>query len=105
MCGFAGFISPNVSSTELQRRLMAMGSSLEHRGPDDFGTWIDENTGVSLVHRRLAVIDLSIAAKQPMRSSSGRFWIAYNGEIYNYKSLRSQLIENGISQTVTNNLL
>ncbi len=97
MCGFAGFISPNVSSTELQRRLMAMGSSLEHRGPDDFGTWIDENTGVSLVHRRLAVIDLSIAAKQPMRSSSGRFWIAYNGEIYNYKSLRSQLIENGIT--------
>ena len=97
MCGFAGFISSNLNSAEQQRRLMAMGNSLAHRGPDDFGTWVDENTGVSLVHRRLAVIDLSGAAKQPMRSSNGRYWIAYNGEIYNYKSLRSELIENGIA--------
>lgn len=69
----------------------AMAARLAHRGPDDEGSWIDAEAGVALGFRRLAVLDLSTAGRQPMVSASGRYVIAFNGEIYNHEQLRSQL--------------
>ena len=68
-----------------------MTETLAHRGPDDQGTWIDPDTGVALGSRRLAVIDLSRDGRQPMRSASGRYTIAYNGEVYNAPEIARSL--------------
>jgi asparagine synthase (glutamine-hydrolysing) len=68
-----------------------MAERIASRGPDDSGVWHDADHGIGLGHRRLAVIDLSQAGHQPMVSSSGRFVIAFNGEIYNYRALRTDL--------------
>ncbi|NMT63783.1 asparagine synthase (glutamine-hydrolyzing) [Marinobacter orientalis] len=97
MCGFAGLVA---SSNRLDRQvseqsLRAMGDALEHRGPDGEGIW-RENT-VGLVHRRLAIQDLSPTGAQPMESASGRFVISFNGEIYNFRALRRELEESGFS--------
>jgi asparagine synthase (glutamine-hydrolysing) len=70
-----------------------MARSLWHRGPDDEGVWIDAAQGVALGHRRLAILDLSQAGHQPMVSRSGRFVVAYNGEIYNFQELIRALEE------------
>ena len=69
-----------------------MAGTLDHRGPDDAGRWVDAAAGVALGHRRLSIIDLSAAGHQPMTSACGRFVITYNGEIYNYRELR-QILE------------
>lgn len=93
MCGIAGFIDKNAKLDP--RRYMtivtAMSSTLAHRGPDGAGSWIDENAGLTLGNRRLAIIDLTKAADQPMVSSCGRFVLTYNGEIYNAPELRDEL--------------
>jgi asparagine synthase (glutamine-hydrolysing) len=68
-----------------------MTRTIAHRGPDDSGTWIDPAAGVALGHRRLSVLDLSPAGHQPMVSSSRRYTIVYNGEIYNYRDLRAEI--------------
>lgn len=68
-----------------------MTSAIAHRGPDDSGYWIDAEAGVALGHRRLSIIDLSPQGHQPMASASGRYIVVYNGEIYNYETLRSEL--------------
>src|SRR5687767_7906924 len=90
MCGFAGFIDVNgvVASSAWPAVLGAMGSVLHHRGPDDAGVWSDAAAGIGLAHRRLSVLDLSAAGHQPMISASGRYVIAFNGEIYNHLALR-----------------
>ncbi|WP_299680935.1 asparagine synthase (glutamine-hydrolyzing) [uncultured Roseobacter sp.] len=88
MCGIAGLIDLTgapVSPITLQR----MTDSIAHRGPDGEGSWIDGNVGFG--HRRLAIIDLSPAAHQPMISTDHRFVLTYNGEIYNYRELRAEL--------------
>ena len=69
----------------------AMMKSLSHRGPDDEGTWFDREAGLYLGFRRLSILDLSAAGHQPMESGSGRFVIAFNGEVYNSPSLRREL--------------
>jgi len=76
-----------------------MAQALKHRGPDDSGTWIDSEVGVTLAHRRLSIIDLSSAGAQPMTSSSGRYLIVFNGEIYNHREIRGRLDaeESGLS--------
>jgi len=89
MCGLAGLLGPLPSAP--MQVLQAMGESLRHRGPDSDGIWADLNAGVGLVHRRLAVVDLSEAGAQPMSSAGGRFVLAFNGEIYNHADLRIDL--------------
>ncbi|MBY6032514.1 asparagine synthase (glutamine-hydrolyzing) [Marinobacter daepoensis] len=96
MCGFAGFVSRDVGQAP-EETLERMGEAIIHRGPDDAGVWVRPELGVGLVHRRLAIQDLSPAGAQPMASASGRFVIAFNGEIYNFRQLRSELEGNGCS--------
>ena len=71
--------------------LRLMGKAIIHRGPDDSGVWVDVDAGIGLSHRRLSILDLSPAGHQPMTSVSGRYVIAFNGEIYNHLDLRRQL--------------
>lgn len=99
MCGFAGVFDPQgaTGGDELAALATAMASSLTHRGPDDGGCFADAEVGVSLGSRRLAVIDLSAEGHQPMLSASGRYALAYNGEIYNFAELRSRLESLGAS--------
>jgi len=89
MCGIAGFIDPRTADPEATCR--AMARALVHRGPDDSGYWVERDIGLGLAHRRLSIVDLSPAGHQPMRSSSGRYEIVFNGEIYNHLVLRRQL--------------
>jgi asparagine synthase (glutamine-hydrolysing) len=93
MCGIAGFIDLDARTSEetLRATALSMAASLRHRGPDDEGVWCDAGSGVALAHRRLSIIDLSAAGHQPMFSSSGRYVIVYNGEIYNFQELRNEL--------------
>ncbi|MCA9877721.1 MAG: asparagine synthase (glutamine-hydrolyzing), partial [Thermomicrobiales bacterium] len=92
MCGITGLWGPPVSTgSELTRAVKAMTQMLEHRGPDDFGIWIDESQGVALGFRRLAIVDLSSNGHQPMSSASGRYEMVFNGEIYNFAELRREL--------------
>ncbi|TFH41108.1 MAG: hypothetical protein E4H01_15460, partial [Lysobacterales bacterium] len=72
----------------------AMAGMIAHRGPDDSGSYVDGP--LALGHRRLSIIDLSSAGHQPMATSDGRYVIAYNGEIYNFKELRATLQARGI---------
>ena len=85
MCGFAG--STRTESSVLEH----MVGCLAHRGPDGTGIWFDSKTGAGLAHARLAVIDLTSAGAQPMVSPCGRWVLAFNGEIYNYRAIRSEL--------------
>ena len=70
---------------------------MQHRGPDDFGEWWTSDYRVGLGHRRLAIIDLSTAAHQPMKDASGELCIVFNGEIYNHSELRNELIAKGVA--------
>ncbi len=97
MCGIAGFLAvPGQFSAESLTELAGnMAARLQHRGPDDQGTWCDPAAGVALGHQRLAVIDLSEQGHQPILSSCGGYVLVYNGEIYNYKALRTELEQAG----------
>jgi asparagine synthase (glutamine-hydrolysing) len=68
-----------------------MAARLQHRGPDDAGAWTDADAGVAFGFRRLSIVDLSPQGHQPMRSPSGRYVIALNGEIYNHRVMRAEL--------------
>lgn len=97
MCGFTGFISlKNNLAFDGLGLVAEMGRSISHRGPDSHSEWHDKENGVYLSHRRLSIHDLSNDGIQPMTSNSGRYVIAYNGEIYNYKKIRKTLNERGI---------
>ncbi len=86
MCGIVGYWSddPNFGG-ELTRALAA----IHHRGPDDEGMWY--GNGIALGHRRLSILDLSTAGHQPMLSKDGRFVMVFNGEVYNYRTIRKEL--------------
>jgi len=94
MCGIVGFRTKRDFS-RLRESLPEATSRLIHRGPDDTGLFFDEEAGVGLGHRRLSVIDLSEAGRQPMTSDDGMVHIAYNGEIYNFQQIRRTLEEHG----------
>lgn len=94
MCGIAGIFAPE-STENLTTSVLAMTVALRHRGPDDAGTWEDTHATIALGHRRLSIIDISAAGHQPMKSASGRFVIAFNGEVYNHLELRAELADAG----------
>jgi asparagine synthase (glutamine-hydrolysing) len=97
MCGISGFFGGNPGHGEAARKaiLQRMGEAISHRGPDDSGVWCDAEHRIGLSHRRLSILDLSPAGHQPMHSSSGRFVIVFNGEIYNHADLREELAAAG----------
>ena len=91
MCGIAGIVNiKGRAIPDLQRRLELQSSLLAHRGPDGAGLWSSPRDDVGFCHRRLAIIDLSEQARQPMRAPNGTV-VTYNGEIYNYLELRERL--------------
>jgi asparagine synthase (glutamine-hydrolysing) len=91
MCGIAGFLSLTAAPyPQAAAALGAMSSLIAHRGPDGDGEWLSADGRIGLVHRRLAIIDLSLGGAQPMRGQNGTV-ITYNGEIYNYVELREEL--------------
>ena len=92
MCGVAGVIDLSGREVTLET-LKSMTDAIAHRGPDGEGQWIDGNIGIG--HRRLSIIDLTQAAKQPMVSSDLRYVLSYNGELYNFKELRKDLASRG----------
>lgn len=94
MCGIAGILAaPGRPQAIDADAIRLMGEAIAHRGPDDSGEWIDAEHGIALAHRRLAIVDLSAAGHQPMRSHCGRYVVVYNGEIYNHQELRKNLGE------------
>lgn len=93
MCGIAGVI--NVNKTIHLDQLKAVTKVLHHRGPDDHGYFINDTHTVGLAHTRLSFLDLSERGHQPMQNHSKTLVITYNGEIYNFKSLREELISAG----------
>jgi len=95
MCGLAGAFDPGTEEAAWPARLAGMAEALRHRGPDDEGLWHDAKAGIGLAFRRLAIVDLSPAGHQPMLSASGRYVIAFNGEVYNFRELRTKLEASG----------
>lgn len=91
MCGIAGFYSPVGLQRGAEEALRCMTDAIAYRGPDDEGQWIDPLAGIALGHRRLAILDLSPEGHQPMRSASGRYEIAFNGEVFNFERIRAEL--------------
>jgi asparagine synthase (glutamine-hydrolysing) len=91
MCGIAGVLLPQqtLPRSEIEARLWAMTEAVRHRGPDDQEVWTDGQAG--LVQARLAIIDLSDAANQPISSQDGSVWLTFNGEIYNFAEIRRDL--------------
>jgi len=99
MCGLVGYFSADSKDLRWSGDtiLHKMADKIHSRGPDNFGYWIDGKRDLGLAHRRLSIVELSPAGNQPMVSSSGRFIIAYNGEIYNHDCLRRELEGSGYS--------
>lgn len=96
MCGLTGFIAlEGRLQSEHRQVIESMTDAISHRGPDRDGYWSDAEAGIYLGHRRLSIIDLSSAGDQPMASASGRYVIAFNGEIYNHQDLREALMKRG----------
>ena len=98
MCGIAGLVRVNGAlegDGSLIPALVTMRDSMAHRGPDGKGCWESEDRRVGLAHRRLAIVDLSDAAAQPMSDSDGTVWVTFNGEIYNHLALRRELKDAG----------
>jgi asparagine synthase (glutamine-hydrolysing) len=89
MCGICGIVNTDRGRLVSSDQLVAMRDTMVHRGPDDAGVMVEGHVG--LAHRRLSILDLSERGHQPMKSSSKRFCVTYNGEIYNYRVLREEL--------------
>ena len=94
MCGIAGIFATKTSApVDLYSTVRRMVNTIEHRGPDDQGVWVD--SGIALGHARLSIIDLTSAGHQPMSNEDDRIQIVFNGEIYNFLELRAELSELG----------
>ena len=103
MCGITGFAT-NREDISFERNIQAMAHCLEHRGPDSHGVFVDQELGIALGHRRLAILDLSETGLQPMSTTDDRYTLIYNGEIYNHRDIRKKLGYsgwNGSSDTET----
>jgi asparagine synthase (glutamine-hydrolysing) len=99
MCGLTGFLGGPLALVrdEAEALLSRMGDAIIHRGPDSGGVWSDPACAIGLAHRRLSIVDLSAAGAQPMVSHSGRYVIAFNGEIYNHLRIREALERDGLT--------
>src|ERR1700761_2612476 len=95
MCGVCGIVATSGGFPASAAIVAAMRDSMLHRGPDDGGVWCSHDRRVALAHRRLSIVDLSPAGKQPMGNEDGTIWITYNGEIYNHSVLRAELEAKG----------
>jgi asparagine synthase (glutamine-hydrolysing) len=106
MCGIAGLLDFSLDPIpSIEKRLQVMNELLCHRGPDGDGNWAHPHQHIGLMHRRLSIIDLTPSGAQPMTDRSGN-WIVFNGEIYNYLELRTELgLENFISTSDTEVIL
>src|SRR5512133_1448383 len=93
MCGITGFLNAagGMDGGRMLATVTGMADTLQHRGPDDAGAWVDAEAGIALGHRRLSIVDLSPEGHQPMHSASGRYVISFNGEVYNFQELRAEL--------------
>ena len=96
MCGICGFFTKNMSKDEKTNIALQMMEQIVHRGPDDSGFYTSDEgeSGVALAFRRLSIIDVA-AGHQPMTNEDGKLWLVFNGEIYNYEALRTELFEKG----------
>ncbi|MEZ5902373.1 MAG: asparagine synthase (glutamine-hydrolyzing) [Alphaproteobacteria bacterium] len=99
MCGITGFYSFKTDRNREEQAAIGrqLGRAIAHRGPDAEDLWQDPDVPLTLCHRRLAIIDLSDAGRQPMHSATGRYVVTYNGEIYNYLSLQKELQDAGVT--------
>ena len=93
MCGFAGFIGAVPSDIPISSVVTVMTEKIHHRGPDDFGCWVDNAAGLALGHRRLAIIDVTPAGRQPMIHPDTGDQLIYNGELYNTEELRKEILK------------
>ena len=95
MCGICGIVR-FADGFDLDRELVErMRDTMVHRGPDDRGAWVSDDGRVAFGHRRLSIVDLSPAGRQPMSNEDGTVWITYNGEVYNHAELRRELEAKG----------
>src|SRR5262249_15787897 len=96
MCGIAGIYAYRDTADSIDRaELRRIRDYMSARGPDGFGEWLSQDGRVGLGHRRLSIIELSDRGAQPMQSADGRLVVTFNGEIYNYRALRSELEAEG----------
>jgi asparagine synthase (glutamine-hydrolysing) len=93
VCGICGIVYHDAQRRVTEEQVQRMSQTIRHRGPDDSGSYIQNNVGLGF--RRLAIIDLSPTGHQPMSNEDGTVWIIFNGEIYNYPALREELIGKG----------
>lgn len=97
MCGIAGVVNLRISNEERRCLATEMANSIRHRGPDSSGIWSEDELSLTLAHRRLSIQDLSPNGHQPMASSCGKYVISFNGEIYNFNTLKNELMAKGHS--------
>lgn len=96
MCGICGIYEYGASEPAVNSDLIVrMRDTMTHRGPDDAGVYVSDDHRIGLGNRRLAIVDLSAAGRNPMSNEDGRVWITFNGEIYNHESLRPELETKG----------
>ncbi|HJU65677.1 MAG TPA: hypothetical protein VJ596_08375, partial [Gemmatimonadaceae bacterium] len=94
MCGICGVVANQSGAPLDEGQLTRMRDTLAHRGPDDAGLHL--GPGVALGCRRLSIVDLSPNGHMPMCSADRRYWIVHNGEVFNYRELRADLIGRGV---------
>ena len=90
MCGFVGYFNQKDNNDD-DRLIKSMTNTLNHRGPDSSNIFINDQRDLFLGHTRLSIIDLNVTGDQPYISNSGRYACVYNGEIYNFKTLKHEL--------------
>ena len=96
MCGIAGIIAYREGADPVDpEELLRVREAMRARGPDGAGIWISPDRRTGLAHRRLSIIDLTEAGAQPMATDDGRLHVTFNGEIYNYRSLKAELESKG----------
>ena len=95
MCGITGVYAYGRTEDVTLSVIARMRDALLHRGPDDAGAWVGEDRSIGLGHRRLSIVDLSTAGRQPMTNEDGSVRVVFNGELYNHEELRERLRKQG----------